>query len=452
MEIWTEALRPRSFSELLLSRETREKIDNWVKSWENGEPTKNGLLLWGEPGCGKTSTAYAISQEKGWKMLEVNSSEFRNETFLRETAGMYSLYSDLTSFSEPEALRNPMKMILIDEADNIFERVSSGNNGKNSGNEIGGYRTIIDILKNTKYPIIITMNDFWEFQRRSTAKEIISRCEIVQVFLYKRRNDIDYKNAVMKLTERLINICKENQLNVERNPVEEIVKENLPDIRSAINDVESYALSGGGTYGKSSIRDSHGQIFDTIRAMLKGNDIAGNLKLLRDADVDKDTLVQWISTNGVKECNTMDSLVKMQDLVSKADLLSRMASRTRNFRLWIYVDDLVASAFTISDKKGGYTKYEFPNYIMAMSRSRKVRNAIDRVCRAMEITFHISFTDAIEMRPYFAQLSIGMKNPNSELSLYLNERSEYELQNSMLSNKRKNYDPVTPDDIKIYLS
>ncbi|MGP6239377.1 AAA family ATPase [Cuniculiplasma sp. SKW4] len=452
MEIWTEALRPRNFSELLLSRETREKVENWVKSWESGEPTKNGLLLWGEPGCGKTSTAYAISQEKGWKMLEVNSSDYRNESFLKETAGMYSLYSDLTSFSEPESSVRPMKMILIDEADNIFERVSSGSSSKNSGNEIGGYRTIIDILKTTKYPIIITMNDFWEFQRRSTAKEIISRCEVVQVFLYKRRNDLDYKNAVSKLTEKLLNLCKENGLSAERTPIEEIVRENLPDIRSAINDVESYALSGGGTYGSASIRDTHEQIFETIRSMLKGNDIAGNLKLLRDADVDKDTLVQWISTNGVKECNTMDSLVKMQDLVSRADLLSRLASRTRNFRLWIYVDDLVASAFTVSDKRGGYTKYEFPNYIMAMSKSRKIRNAIDRVCRAMEIGFHISYTDAIEMRPYFKQIVSGMKNPNTELSLYLNDIADREIALSMLTEKRKSFDPVTPDDLKIYLS
>ena len=452
MEIWTETLRPGNLSDLLLSRESREKIDSWVKSWESGEPAKKGLLLWGDPGSGKTSAAYAIAGDKKWKMLEVNSSDYRNESFLKETAGMYSLYSDLTSFSEPESSRNALKMILIDEADNIFERVSSGGDRNNPGNEIGGYRAIIDILKSTKSPIVITMNDYWEFQRRATAKEIISRCEVVQVVLYRRRNDLDYKNTVTKLTERLLNLCRINDLAVERSVIEEIVKEDLPDMRSAINDVESYALSGGGNYGRGSIRDSHSQIFDTIRSMFKGNDIAGNLRLLRDADIDKDTLIQWISTNGIKECGTMESLVNMEELVSMADLLSRMASRSRYFRLWIYVDDLIASAFTVVDKKGGYTKYEFPSYIMAMSRSRKTRNAIDRVCRSMEIAFHISYMDAINMRPYFIQISKGLKNPVTEIPPYLNEMSENCLKESMMSEKRKKYDPVTPEDLKIYLS
>ncbi len=451
MDIWTEILRPKNLSELLVSRETREQILNWVKSWEDGVPVKKGLILWGDPGCGKTSTAYAIAGEKNWNILEINSSDYRNETFLKETAGMYSLYSDITMFNEKNQNADQLKLILIDEADNIFERASSGKS-KGDGNEIGGYRAIIDILKTTRSPIIITMNDFWDFRRKSTGKDIISKCEVVQVFVYKRKNDLDYKAAVKKLTDDLMALCAKYNFRADRSAIEEIIREDLPDMRSAINDVERYVLSGSGSDPVGSLRDVHGQIFDVVRSLLKGNDISANLRLIRDIDVDKDTLIQWVSTNGVKECNTMDAVLNIEDLVSRADLLSRKASRMNYYRLWIYVDDIVASSFTAVDKKGGYTKYEFPNYITAMSKSKKSRNAIDRVCRAMELAFHLSYGDAIEMRPYFRELSRGLKNAETQISQYLNERAEENLKDSMLPEKKKKYEPVTPEDMSLYLS
>jgi ATPase related to the helicase subunit of the Holliday junction resolvase len=161
MGILNEELRPRTFDQVFLIKEDRTKIQAWADSWDSGKPEKRGLILAGPPGLGKTSIAYALSNSKGWDIIEINGSEGRTEDFIKRTIGMFSLYKDLTW--DEEGSRK--KAGLIDEADNIYERSTKGGTG-----ESGGYRAIVDILKNTSIPIIITMNDFANFRYRKGSK------------------------------------------------------------------------------------------------------------------------------------------------------------------------------------------------------------------------------------------------------------------------------------------
>ncbi len=436
MGIWTEDLRPSSLDELLMSRETRQKIQDWIASWESGTPKKRGLLLYGTPGLGKTSAAIAISKSKGWNILEVNSSDFRSEKFLNMTAGMFAMYRDLDSFADPSPKRKIDKMVLVDEADNIFERGGAGK-------ERGGYVAIRDTLRETKIPVVITMNEYWEFYRKSTAKDIISLCEVVEYTIYKKRNDLDYRNALDTITDRIISKCNSEGIKTSRSSIESIVKSNLPDLRGAVNDSYSYALSQGGSM--QSDRDRKTETFSVIRDVLKKPDYESNLRSIRESDIDKDTLVQWLNTNAPKECVTIDALNSVEEYISLIDLLSRKVSRR-------YLDELSAATFSKVDKQGGYTKYDFPTYLSTMSRSKKSRSSIKRVVRAMEISLHISETDAIESRPYFREMSSYAGGLADELSSSLTDKSLMELRHSNMSPKRKKFDPPMPEDLDIYLS
>lgn len=443
MDIWSEELRPARMDDLLMSRETKEKILNWISSWESGNPKKKGLLLYGTPGVGKTSAAYVISKEKNWKILEVNSSEYRNEKFLNQTAGLYTVYMELDSFTDQYEKRTIDKMVLIDEADNIFER---GTEGK----ETGGYVAIKETLRNTRVPVIITMNEYWDFYRRSTAKDIISMCEVVEFTMYKRKNDLDYKNAVARMADRIMDICSRSGLKVSRASIEGIIRNNFPDIRGAVNDAYSFALSSGES--GESLRDRKSETFNVIREVLSGEDFDRNLRLIRESDMDKDTLLQWMNTNAPRECKTIKSLEMVENYLSIIDVISRSAARMRHYSLWRYVDELSAATFTMVDRHGGYTKYDFPTYLTAMSKSRKSRSAINRVCRAMEIAFHISHSDAIDNRPYFRELSKYAGGIENDFTILLNERCYDEIMHSNASEKRKKFEPLNRDDMNIYLS
>ena len=47
-----EKYRAESVSDLIISQRILDDIRNWLKLWEEGTPTKKGLILYGPPGSG----------------------------------------------------------------------------------------------------------------------------------------------------------------------------------------------------------------------------------------------------------------------------------------------------------------------------------------------------------------------------------------------------------------
>lgn len=109
--------------------------------------------------------AYAISGEMGWPIVEMNASDQRNRDGVRRVALMASLYRDISG-TGTEGLR----LILIDEADNFFE---GGRGGRESGGgDAGGLSELARVLRVSRNPIVITMNDFYE----SGGRALPGRC------------------------------------------------------------------------------------------------------------------------------------------------------------------------------------------------------------------------------------------------------------------------------------
>ena len=71
---WNDFYRPASLEDTLMANDIRIKIRDWVDSWKKGEVTRNALILWGEAGIGKTTTAFAIANDFGVPVIEMNAS------------------------------------------------------------------------------------------------------------------------------------------------------------------------------------------------------------------------------------------------------------------------------------------------------------------------------------------------------------------------------------------
>ena len=419
MGILNEELRPRTFDQVFLIKEDRTKIQAWADSWDSGKPEKRGLILAGPPGLGKTSIAYALSNSKGWDIIEINGSEGRTEDFIKRTIGMFSLYKDLTW--DEEGSRK--KAGLIDEADNIYERSTKGGTG-----ESGGYRAIVDILKNTSIPIIITMNDFANFRYRkgSNAATIINLCEVVEIKkIFSRKGGTEYRNIVTTLTTRILEVSSRLGLRPQRVTLEKIIEGDLPDIRASINDAEAYVLSQSESLISAGNRDEQSIIWDTLSGIFHRDNYSDNVSLIDSSDSDSGQILLWISQNVFSQAKNLESALDAFDYISVVDQMNWFAHRYNYYRMLVYVKDLEALFATrFKGKTGVFIPFKFSNYLSQMSKTKKSRGSRNLVAEDLSKILHMSKEEAYEMRGVLKVMSRLRKGFTVELLNYINNEAD----------------------------
>src|SRR5207247_2811078 len=109
-------------------------------------PGKRAVSLYGADGVGKTTVSEALAMKRGWDLVEINASDKRSGEILSKIAGLAS--TQTTLFSKG-------RLILLDEVD-----------GVNLREDHGAITTILQIIKDTQYPLILTANDPWDSKIR----------------------------------------------------------------------------------------------------------------------------------------------------------------------------------------------------------------------------------------------------------------------------------------------
>lgn len=119
---WIEKYRPVQFSDIVLSRETRELIDKWFakKKFPN-------MLLYGPPGTGKTTTAWNIIRKyqtevekqqithifsESQNVISLNASDENGVEIIRQR--IHEFVKSKTLFSS-----NTKKFVILDEIDHM---------------------------------------------------------------------------------------------------------------------------------------------------------------------------------------------------------------------------------------------------------------------------------------------------------------------------------------------
>jgi len=159
MAKWTEKYRPKRLNDIIGNEKAKKDLQKWANSWQNGLPKKRAVVLIGEPGIGKTTAALALANDMGWQVVEMNASDSRNADAVKNVAllgAMGETFSDSGEFIRTrDGLR---KLIVLDEADNVFGR-----------EDFGGIKIIAQTILNTKQPIILIVNDWYALKKRSSV-------------------------------------------------------------------------------------------------------------------------------------------------------------------------------------------------------------------------------------------------------------------------------------------
>lgn len=138
--LWVDKHAPKRLSELSGNGPAVKALQSWFSSWA---PGGKAALLFGPPGVGKTTAAHLLAKEAGAEIIETNASNYRNKKEIDRVVG-----SAATQRSLFDSSGEGKKIILVDEVDGISGR-----------KDYGGVSAISALIKESKYPIILTANN-----------------------------------------------------------------------------------------------------------------------------------------------------------------------------------------------------------------------------------------------------------------------------------------------------
>ena len=361
---WVEKYRPRKLSEIVNQEKAIEQVRAWVEAWLHGNPPKKkALILAGPPGVGKTTTVYALANEYGFEVIELNASDERTyEKIERYVQAAYTM----------DILGKRRKLIFLDEADNI---------------EPSGAREIAKLIDRARNPIIMSANHYWEVPR-----EIRNRAQIVE---YKRLTQRDIIKA-------LVRILKREGKTVPKEILYEIAKRANGDLRAAINDLQT-VVTGGVEDAKEVLayRDVEKSVFQAL-AQVFATDNAKRAKIaVLGVDMFPDELLLWIDENVPYVYYKPEDIARAYEALSRADIYLGRAKRTGNYSLWKYATDMMTAGVAVAGvKKKGFVRIYPPKTIKLLTESKTERTLRDSIVKKVMKEMHMARLEALETLHY----------------------------------------------------
>jgi replication factor C large subunit len=353
---WAEKYRPKHLAELVGNKESVRQMIQWAQTWT---VQSNPLLIYGKPGIGKTSSAFALATDMKWEVVELNASDQRTRAVIERIAGTSSNTGSLTGSAR--------KLIILDEADNL-----QGNSDR------GGARAIVEVIKHASQPIILIANDLFGLD-----PAIRSQCEKVQFRAMQARS----------ITPRLKEICMNEGVSCDISALNDISERAGGDIRSAVTML--YAATIGRTdlteEGLSTSRkDSRSTIFDLVATTLNPKSSRSLIDLAYEVDETPETEIQWIEGN-ISMIKDIKAACGAYMAVSRSDEYLGRTFIAQYYTLWRYATAIMLLGVRKhASGAGGFMKIMPPERWKKMSVGKRLKFAREQLLSRLGRSMHMS--------------------------------------------------------------
>ena len=428
-QLWVEKYKPTKSSDIIGHNKECTTILDWLKNWhdnleketkENETKTKGrkkaasgwfrAAFLSGPPGIGKSTTAALIAKEAGfYNIIEMNASDARSKKAMKEQIAETCLSNNIADYFKTGAKRassnNDKKhtVLIMDEVD-----------GMSSGDR-GGVAELVQIIKQTRVPIICIAND----RSKINLKTLITYCL-----------DLKFSRpSKATITKKLAEICKKEQLSIDNNALEYLVESLNNDIRSVLNNLQlinrynqkthiNYMDTKNNDLTKTSSTDG---IFDVVKDVLSMNNKKYNERL-EDYHFDSMLVPLFVQQNyiNIKPAQSNNDKERMKRLAYAADSIStgdvvntkirkEMAfgvMNTHAFYSTIYPSYFVRGSF---QSLRAYDKYyQFPTVLGKGSTTTKNYNLLRTIQKSASLK---ASANTVEMLDYLPLLSKTLLQP-----------------------------------------
>ncbi len=315
------------------------------------------LMLYGPSGTGKSVCAHLLAAERGWNVVELNASDYRD----RET-----IERRLLSAAASRSIFGKRNLILLDEVDELFRE------DKGAGSAISA------VLTAAKNPVILIANDMWD-QRISFLRGKAEAIELKKL----SRDD---------LARILTDFCASKSYPVKKEEIETFAAMANGDARSAINDL--YAAIGGDAdiSDVMGIRDRKIDVFSMLDKLFTASTMAGSMRAVGNSDLTNDMLIKWIEENIPNRYQNIEDMHRAFSALAESSAYSTKAMRSQYYTYWRYMKVLMSAGVSLSKDNYPSTakRYAFPRIIKELSASKSERRKVDAVAERLQSKIHSS--------------------------------------------------------------
>lgn len=241
--LFTEKYRPKNLSDLILPDRVMNKFKDGL--------TQN-VLFAGSPGTGKTSTAKAIVQQFDMPYLYINASTDTSVDVIR---------TRITDFCSTMSIlddRSKYKVVILDEVDGVSDQFFKALRA-----------TMEQFASNSRF--IATCNYV-----NKIPDPILSRFETINFDFDKEEES----ELTKKYIRRVYDICKAEEMTIEKDALVEFVRRNFPDLRSTLNKLQGYKAQGTTNITITDVKKFNSVYKDVFELIFNETDPVKNYKYL----------------------------------------------------------------------------------------------------------------------------------------------------------------------------
>jgi len=242
-QLFTEKYRPSTLEQLILP-------DGVMNKFKDG--LVQNMLFAGSPGTGKTSCAKAIVNQFGLPYLYINASTDTSVDVIRTR--ITDFCSTVSIMDEP----GMFKVVILDEVDGVSDQFFKALRA-----------TMEQFASNSRF--IATCNYI-----NKLPDPILSRFEVINFDFDKEEEN----ELTKKYIRRVYDICKEEEMTIEKEALVEFVRRNFPDLRSTLNKLQGFKTQGTSNITVGDVKRFNSVYKDVFELVFNETDPAKNYQLL----------------------------------------------------------------------------------------------------------------------------------------------------------------------------
>jgi len=386
---FTKKYGPKSLKDIKGQDKAISELKDLISNFKKQK--KRAIWVYGPSGSGKTSLVYALGEEFGYEVIEVNASDFRNKDQINEKIGGAVFQQSLFSKG---------KIILVDEVDGLAGR-----------KDRGGVPALIKIISKTSFPVILTATNPWDFKFNSLR----NKCNLVEL------ESLGY----MDIDVVLKHICLSEKIKYEPDVLKGLVRRAGGDCRAAINDLQTLTELHKELTKESldelAQRSQEESMPTALIKVFKSTDPKIAITAFDNVKEDMGQRMLWIDQNLPFEYDKPEDLARAYDKLSKADVFNRRIRRWQHWRFLVYINALVTAGVAVSknSKYKKFVQYKPTGRLLKLWWAKQKSMKKKAIAAKIAAKTHSSVKDVVKDIEYFKVIFKKDKKMGNAISEYL---------------------------------